>query len=44
MFYYWFVCLKLEKESLNSFELDPAQSLSTPGYSWDGMLRFTDVN
>ena len=32
------------KESLNSFELDPAHYLSTPGDSWDGMLKFTDVN
>ena len=32
------------KESINSFELDPAHYLSTPGYSWDAMLRFADVN
>ena len=32
------------KESINSFELDPPFYLSTPGYSWDGMLRFTYVN
>ena len=32
------------KESINSFEFDPAYYLSTPGYSWDAMLRFTDVN
>ena len=32
------------KESINSFELDPANYLSTPGYSWDAMLRFADVN
>ena len=31
-------------KSINSFELDPAYYLSTPGYSWDAMLRFTDVN
>ena len=31
------------KESINSFELDPAHYLSTPGCSWDAMLRFTDV-
>ena len=32
------------KESINSFELDPPFHLSTPGYSWDAMLRFTYVN
>ena len=32
------------KESINSSELDPAHYLSTPGYSWDTMLRFGDVN
>ena len=31
-------------ESINSFELDPAHCSSTPGYRWDAMLRFTDVN
>ena len=31
------------KESINSFELDPARYLSTPGYSWGAMLKFTDV-
>ena len=31
-------------ESINSFELDPAYYLSTPGYSWDALLRFTDAN
>ena len=35
---------KFIKESINSFELDPAHYLSTPGYSWDAMLRFTDIN
>ena len=30
-------------ECINSFELDPAYYLLTPGYSWDAMLRFTDV-
>ena len=34
----------LEKESIKSFELDSAHYVSTPGYSWDAMLRFTDVN
>ena len=33
-----------KKESINSFELDPAYYLSSPGYSWDAMLRFTDIN
>ena len=32
------------KESINSFELDPAHYLSTPGYNWDAKLRFSDVN
>ena len=32
------------KESVNSFELDPAPYLSAPGYSWDVMLSLTDVN
>ena len=25
---------------INSFELDPAHYVSTPGYSWDTMLKF----
>ena len=32
------------KESMNSFELDFANYLSTLGYSWDAMLRFSDFN
>ena len=32
------------KESKNLFELDCAPYVSTPGYSWDAMLRFTGVN
>ena len=32
------------KEAINSFELDPDHYLSTPGYGWDAMLRFTDFN
>ena len=32
------------KEFVNSFELDPVQYLSLPGYSWDATLRVTDVN
>ena len=32
------------KVFINSFELDLADYLSTPGYSWDAMLRFADVN
>ena len=44
MFYFWLVCLKLsEKKSRNSFELDPAHYLSTPGNSWNAMLRFTNI-
>ena len=31
------------KESINYFELS-AHYLSTPGYSWDAILKFTDVN
>ena len=39
------IVLKIIKvESINSFGLDPAHYLSTPGYSWDAMLRFTDAN
>ena len=41
MFYYWLVYLKLLKK--NSFELVPAHYLSTLSYSWDKMLRLTDV-
>ena len=44
MFYYWLVFETFRKESINSFELDHAHYLSTHGYSWDTMLRFTDVN
>ena len=29
---------------MNSFELDFAHYLSTLGYSWDAMLRFSDLN
>ena len=32
------------KESINSYELDVDYYLSTLGYSWDAMLKFTDVN
>ena len=32
------------KKSMNSFHLDPAYYLSTPGYSWNAMLTFADVN
>ena len=31
-------------KSMGSFELDPAHYLSTSGYSWDAMLRFTNFN
>ena len=30
--------------SINSFDLDPAHCLSSPGYSCDALLRFTDIN
>ena len=30
------------KETMNSFELDSVHYLSTLGYSWDAMLRFSD--
>ena len=29
---------------INSFELDPAHYVSTPGYSWDTMLKFIVFN
>ena len=44
MFYYWVVCLKLINKSINSFELNPAYYLSTPGYSQDAILSFTENN
>ena len=31
-------------ESINSFELDSVHYLSTPGCSWDAMLRFMGVS
>ena len=31
------------KKSVNYFELDTAHYLFTPKYSWDAMLRFTEV-
>ena len=31
------------KKSVNYFELDTAHYLFTPRYSWDTMLRFTEV-
>ena len=31
-------------ESITSLELDPAHYLSTPGYGWDAMLKYNDVN
>ena len=45
MFYYWLVCPRLlEKKLIKSFEIEPAHYLSTPGNTWDAMLKFTDVN
>ena len=32
------------KESMNSFELDLHWYLYFPGYSWDGMLTFKNIN
>ena len=32
------------KESINSFELNPAHNLTTNSYSWYAVLRFTGVN
>ena len=29
---------------INSFQLDPAHYVSTPGYSWDKMLKFIVFN
>ena len=31
-------------KSINSFELDLAHYLSTPCYSWNSVLRLTDIN
>ena len=39
-----YVFESFRKECINSFELDPAYYLSTPGYSWNPLLWFTDVN
>ena len=39
-----FVFETLRKESISYFELDPDHYLSTPGYSWNEMLRFVDAN
>ena len=33
-----------KKEFVNFFELDSAHYFSTPGYSWNAMLRFTGTN
>ena len=42
----WLACMfgTFRKESINSLELDPAHYLSTPGYSWDAILRLKGVN
>ena len=32
------------KKFINFFELNSAHYLSISGYSWDAMVRFTDVN
>ena len=45
MNYYLIMCLKLLEKNTSYFKLDPAHySSSTPGYSWDAMLRFNNVN
>ena len=31
------------KESINCFKLDSAHYISTSGFSWDAMLKFTDL-
>lgn len=35
---------KTRNEYIISFELDPSQYLSTSGYGWDVMIRFTSVD
>ena len=45
MFYYCLECLKLFRDkSIDYFELDPTYYFSSPGYSLNALLRFTDVN
>ena len=41
---FFVICFCIWNESMNSFELDPAHYLSTPGRSWDAMLRLSSVN
>ena len=36
-------CLKLSEKNRYFFEWDPAHYLFTPGYSWDAVLRFTNL-
>ena len=43
MFYYYWLSY-FRKEPINYFKLHPARYLSTPGYIWDAMLKFLDVN
>ena len=40
------VCMfeTFRKESINSFELDLAHYLSTPGYCWNAMVMVSNVN
>ena len=42
----FFACVNetLIKESINPFDIDPANYLSTTGYNQYVMLRFADVN
>ena len=45
MLHYRCRCLKLlEKNPVNSFELDHVYYLSNPAYGWNAMLMFIDVN
>lgn len=37
-------CFELHRTTgLNSFQLDPLQYVSTPSYTWDSMLKMTNV-
>ena len=38
-----FVFATFRKKSIKYFELNPARYLSTPVYSWDAMLKFTEI-
>ena len=34
----------LEKTSKQYYNLDPVQYFSCPGFTWDAMLKMTDIN